>query len=369
MKQFAKWCFTFCSYCFVFVFFAAALTPYISPLWFWPMSFLALGFPYLALGMLFLIFVWFFIRKKTALVFCFVLLTGYKNLLSTITWHCTQNTTKQPKETIRILSWNVRGFDNPSTYIDSPGSVRQQMFNYIKLSNPDIICTQEFTEHNGKGLISNTTELLDMGYAFNFRTNELSHLYPYGLVQSGTAIFSKLPITNSGKIMYADSSFPEHIAYIDVKMKNKMCRIFSTHFKSYNFSAVEDVSNKAKFYGDSTFIYRASKFEKLRTFSKEHVVQSNKVKEIMRQSPYPFVFCADLNDVPTSYSYHIISKGLQDAFLQRGCGTGGTMDSMPPTLRIDYLLADKSISINNYQLNKMHLSDHYPQIIDISWKQ
>ena len=36
-------------------------------------------------------------------------------------------------------------------------------------------------------------------------------------------------------------------------------------------------------------------------------------KEAMRRSPFPLILGADLNSVPASYPYHILSAGLQDA--------------------------------------------------------
>ncbi len=369
MKKLLLTCLTVGTFLWVLIYFLSCLTPYITPRFFWPMSFLALGFPYLAAGIIGLIFIWLFIKKKISLFLVVILLAGYQNLFSTVGIHFLKHPIARPAGALRILTWNVRGFDNPSTYIDTLGSIRQQMFDFIRETNPDIICTQEFTEHFGKGMVSNTTELLDLGYNYYYRTNEMSHLYPYGLVVSGSAIFSRLPITDSGKVMYNDSSYPEHLAYVDIQMQGKPLRIFSTHFKSFNFGSIYiENDNRAKYYGDTNFIYDASKFEKLKVFSQDQVLQSRLAKSILNKSPYPVIFCGDLNSVPTSYQYHTIADGLQDAFLQKGCGLGTTMDSLPKTLRIDYMLVDKKISIKNYFLKQLHLSDHYPQIIDVTWK-
>ena len=110
-------------------------------------------------------------------------------------------------------------------------------------------------------------------------------------------------------------------------------------------------------------------FEKLKVFAQEHVKEAWIAKREMDKSPYPIVFNGDLNTVPASYPYHFLSKGLQDVFLSSGFGLGTTMDSLPKTLRIDYLLIDKKLTIKNYYLQQLHLSDHYPQIVDLAWKQ
>ena len=42
------------------------------------------------------------------------------------------------------------------------------------------------------------------------------------------------------------------------------------------------------------------------------------------------------------------------------------MDSLPQTLRIDFLFVDKKLLINFYK-HEVHLSDHFPQLIDVKW--
>ena len=76
-----------------------------------------------------------------------------------------------------------------------------------------------------------------------------------------------------------------------------------------------------------------------------------------------------MNSVPASFSYHEMSAGLQDAFVKKGWGLGYTMDYLPKTLRIDVLLFDKKFSIQKFKRDKLHLSDHYPQMADVTWKK
>lgn len=370
MKKTLFFSFAFVTVLFALIYLCACLTPYISPQSFWPMAFLALGYFYLASGIFILMIAWLFVRKKIGLLLLVVLLAGYPNLFSTFAFHLSTKSVAKPPGTIRIMTWNVRGFDNPSDFQDTAGSVRQRMFDYIRDSAPDVICIQEFAEHKARSLISNTTQLLDIGYNYFYRTDELFHRYHWGCIKSGTAIFSKIPIEAFGQMIYNDSSWPEHICFIDVRMNDRPLRIFSTHFKSLNLDAVMLDSNARTYYhGDNSFIYTASKFEKLKAYPRDHAVESEMARDFINKSPYPFVFCGDLNTVPASYPYHIMSHGLQDAFLQFGSGLGTTMDSLPKPLRIDYFLVDKRISIKNYVRNEVHLSDHFPQIIDVTWKQ
>lgn len=354
-----------------FTYFASCLTPYISPVHFWPMAFLALGFPYLAVVILILAFVWLFINRRVALFLLLLFFIGFQNLFATFALNPSpkQAVTKSPGS-LRVLTWNVRGFDNPSVTSDTVHSVRAQMFRYISKVNPDVLCLQEFAEHLVSGTFSNTAELKKLGYVYFYRTDEMPRHYPYGTVLSGTAIFSKIPIIDSGKIMLGDPSYPEYLAFADVPLQNKKVRIFATHLKSINlFANPADTSNKVIFYGDSDFVYTSTKFEKLKAFGQAHAREAVIAKQAVNKSPFPVVIGTDMNSVPTSYPYHIMSAGLQDAFKLNGWGLGTSIGDLPKTLRIDFLLVDKKLSIINFHKDEVHLSDHFPQFIDVEWNK
>lgn len=353
-----------------FTYLISCLTPYISPVHFWPMAFLALGFPYLALGLLLLTFVWIFIRKKVALFLVLLLFTGFQNLFATFALNPAKSSLEKDTGSLRILTWNVRGFDNPTISRDSANTTRTRMFNYISQVNPDVLCLQEFSEHYMPGTFSNTAELKKLGYIYINRTDEVLHRYPFGKILSGTAIFSKIPFIHSGNVMLGDSSYPEYLASVDVRHQNKVIRIFSTHFKSINlFASPADTSNRVILYGDTDFVYHRTKFEKLKKFAQAHSREALIIKNSINESPYPVVFGTDMNSVPTSFPYHTVSAGLQDAFKLKGWGLGTTMTGLPKTLRIDFLFVDKRLGIKNFTKDEIVLSDHFPQFVDVSLKE
>ena len=350
----------------------SCLTPYLSPIDFGMLAFFELGFPYLALLILLLLFIWFFIRKKISVLLLLLLLLGYKNLTSTLAINgaSPKNDDIIKGKSLQILTWNVRGFDNPAVSADSPRSNRRLMFDFIKNSGADILCLQEFNEMDAPGVFSNTKDLINLGYPHYYLTNDIRRVFPWGIVVTSSAIFSKIPLQDTGRIMLGDSSYPEYLGYADVMMDQKPLRIFTTHFKSLNlFAKYIDTVSTVIFHGDKEYVYTASKFEKIQVFSEEHSFQAGIAKKAMNNSRWPVLFTGDLNSVPASHAYHIISKGLQDAFLQKGNGLGTTLDSLPPTLRIDYLLADKKMKIVSWKKEIMHASDHYPQQIHIKWEE
>ncbi|MGN6246740.1 MAG: endonuclease/exonuclease/phosphatase family protein [Ginsengibacter sp.] len=87
----------------------------------------------------------------------------------------------------------------------------------------------------------------------------------------------------------------------------------------------------------------------------------------MEKSPYPVILTGDFNDVPNSNTYFTISKNMQDVFLKKGSFIGRTFRFISPTLRIDYILADKSFKVNQMRIIHVSYSDHYPVEADLQY--
>lgn len=95
-------------------------------------------------------------------------------------------------------------------------------------------------------------------------------------------------------------------------------------------------------------------------------VQADRIREEIEKSPYPVIVCGDFNDVPNSYAYETIGKGLQNAFEKKGAGLGRTFSGIAPTLRIDNIFIDNRYQVEQYVRIKKKLSDHFPIITDIT---
>jgi endonuclease/exonuclease/phosphatase family metal-dependent hydrolase len=92
--------------------------------------------------------------------------------------------------------------------------------------------------------------------------------------------------------------------------------------------------------------------------------QADMVKEAIESSPYTSIVTGDFNDVPNSYTYYTISDDLQDAFLKKSFGVGRTFSGISPTLRIDYILASKNLSVLQFDRHVRKYSDHYMLVAD-----
>ncbi len=79
-----------------------------------------------------------------------------------------------------------------------------------------------------------------------------------------------------------------------------------------------------------------------------------------RNAGKPMILCGDFNDTPVSYTYHKLSRNLNDAFIGSGTGMGTTFRGNFPYVRIDYLLYSDDFKAYHYKTGKINWSDHYP---------
>ena len=351
----------------------ACLTPFISAAYFFPFTFLALGFPVLLMGMVF----WLVVclcwcsssKKKKVSLFLFIILLGYKNIVSTVAFHPFSSSTKS-NQSFRVLSWNVKGFiSNDSSKIMKNNIVADMML-FIKNTNADILCVQDFEQMSPKPYCQFINYITDsLHFPYHYYSVDLDTTMFYGSTQYGTCIFSKYPIQKFGSIAYSGKHFTESLGFADVIINNKPIRIFNTHLRSMYLGMTKEytTSNFKYIMNDTNIAFHSTTFDKLKYFDTSHINQAKLIKKVMDTTTIPFIFCADLNSVPSSYIYHYISNNLNDAFVQQGLGWGGTYSSSIPFYRIDVVLMSKALKAIHYVSPKLELSDHYPVVVDIGW--
>jgi endonuclease/exonuclease/phosphatase family metal-dependent hydrolase len=369
LKRFVFGCF----FVNLFFYLISCFTPLISPQYFSVMTFLALGFPLLLLGMLFwLLVTLFFKRKKSLLVFLFILV-GYKNIHSTIGFSFSNSSLAEKKSnSFRVLSWNVKNFINHELKQDTVGCAYRKMMTFIKSTNADFFCIQDFEQQDSSIFLHPINYIKDsLNYPYSYFSVDIDTTTKYGHSRYGTCIFSRFPIVNSGSVQYIGKKhFNESLGYADIEIKNKKLRIFNTHLRSMYLSIRDSKQFDFKYVIDDTMlVFRSSKFDKLKYFDTSHINQTKIIKNTFDTTKIPYVFCADLNSVSSSYVYNQISKNLNDAFVQKGFGWGGTYSSLMPFLRIDVVLMSKELEATTYYSPKLQLSDHYPIVADIIFKK
>jgi endonuclease/exonuclease/phosphatase family metal-dependent hydrolase len=240
------------------------------------------------------------------------------------------------------------------------------MMELIAQQDADIFCMQEFFHSNDSAWYPNLTYIRSH---FNYPYYYYSHDNDGDNHYIGTIIFSRYPIIDSGMVRSPRPSLPEALMHADIKVNDDTIRVFTTHLQSLqlqksDYEKIDRIKDaEGEMVSDSRTIF--SKLKKGITYRK---LQADIVRKVLGDSPYPFLFCGDLNDVPNSYTYFTVKGDLQDAFLKKGFGIGRTFSSLSPTLRIDYLFADDNFRIEQFNRVVKNYSDHYLIMADVKLK-
>ena len=288
------------------------LSPIIDPINFWPISFIALIYPFLFfINIIFLIF-WFFSWKKYVWANIIIILIGSSHIERFIGINEVNHDIIIDNK-IKVLTYNVRLF-NKNENIKAK-DIKRKIIDFINKENPNILCLQEFEEASNNILFD------------SLNSEQLAK-------NSRLQIFSKFLEIDGGVVK-------DNICiYKDLKIGEDTLRVYNIHLHS-------NWAHKIK-----------SSFQR----------RSEEVKFIIKHinlCPYKSIICGDLNDTPMSYVYNILASNFNDSFVLSGKGIGESHTSIP-LLRIDYIFSSLGIHSYNYKKHKVKYSDHNPISCDVS---
>lgn len=352
----------------VFFFLLACVTPYLDPQRWWLLYILTLGFPFLLLLVILLMLGWLLVKPKYALISLGALLLGIKSISNLFAFHSPPAFSQQkPPGSIRVATWNVARFIEMRRNFNEGSRTRLRMMEQIQAQDADIICMQEFFHSLAPDWYPNLTYI---SKHFNYPYYYFSHDVDGDKHFTGSVIFSRFPIIDSGLIRYPRPTLPEALMHADVKVGNDTMRIYTTHLQSVQFKASDYQTIQHIRSGDDGIVNNSKTiFSKLRTGISNRKIQADIISQVLGDSPYPVLFCADLNDVPNSYTYNQVRGDMQDAFLKKGFGIGRTFTALAPTLRIDYIFADDRFKIAQFKRISKRYSDHYMLVADLQLQQ
>lgn len=349
----------------------ACLVPFINSGKSWFIAMLGLVFPLLFVLMTGFLVYWIIRRSKWAFVCLAALLLSWKQVSVMFSFHFPKEFSKKKSAgTLRILTWNLSGWGQFNASDKTKLNNQDKMLELIQNSNADVLCFEEYIYlQNKKVQDSIIPSLRAHGYTYSYfvKTKFDEHIYQSTKLIT-TIIISKYPIVDTSHFFYTDEQLVEPLIRADIKFNNRVVRIFTTHLESVRFarSDFQALHNLKKPIDASLGSSRLIAY-KLRNAYRSRAAQAEYLNKQIRESPYPVLVCGDFNDVPNSYTYFTIKGDLQDAFLKKGAGFGRTLRMISPTLRIDYILADKRFDITQYHKMEVPYSDHYPILADVEF--
>ncbi|GAB3424346.1 endonuclease/exonuclease/phosphatase family protein [Niabella aquatica] len=349
-------------------FLLACITPHTSPEN-WPLvALISLAFPFLLILVIVFLVWWLLVRRKWALLSGIVLILGSGEITDFFAFKFYASFKESKNEgTIRIATWNVARFIEMVRNNNMGSQTRYKMLKQIGQVNADILCFQEFSSSINPDWYNNIVAVSKgLGYPYYYFHHDLDG----DRLFNGNVIFSRFPIVDTGMVRFPRPTLPEAIVFADIKVGKKLIRVHTTHLQSNQFRK-EDLSKIQEIKGGKGNILSNTRYilSKLSVAITHRSIQADMVHTIIANSPYPVIFCGDMNDVPNSYTYKTVKGNMQDAFLQKGFGIGRTYTSLSPTLRIDYILADEHFNIGQCKRVTTGYSDHYMVVADVSLKK
>lgn len=318
----------------------------------------ALFYPILLiLNTIFIIF-WIFRLRFWFLLSLIAIIAGYGMFFKTFAFNADKPVGNYD-DALKLVSYNVRLFDQYKWTGGQNYFTRNSIFDFTNSQQADIVCFQEFFHGTEKtfptiGPFLQRSDLKNYHVDYvQVRGNDTKH---YGL-----ATFTKFPIVGKGDIHFEGSSANSGI-YTDIIFKEDTIRVFNFHLESVKLSRadhqfVSEVIDPGTGTSSSNSEIIAGKLSRA---AKRRAKQAEIVEGYIKHSPYPVIVCGDFNDTPLSYVYHIISRGLKDAFLEIGSGAGETYAGGIPFLRIDYILHSDALEAYRFERHRVDYSDHYP---------
>ena len=312
------------------------LLQYVEPKHFAYLSVLSLTVPLLIILNLLFVIYWLLKIKKQLIVSLFVLVIGYSHVLSLYKFSSSKNI--EDDDNITIMNYNVRLF-NLYNWIPEK-DIEAQIVSLVKEEQPDVVSFQEYYQHDN----------VDLSF-YKYKYEKLSGQK----VKNGQAIFSKYPIVNSGSIDFPDTE--NNAIFVDVVKGIDSIRIYNVHLQSSGINT--DVEKLNRDNSERLFKRVVKTFKKQQSQAELFIDHKNK-------SPHKVIVCGDFNNTSYSYVYRKVKGKLVDAFDEAGKGFGRTFDFKYFPVRIDFILVDKSFSVNGFKSFNEKLSDHFPILTRVS---
>lgn len=258
----------------------------------------------------------------------------------------------------RVASFNVRVFDLYNW--KSNKQTRDSILGYLADLDADILCLQEFYKTTNLGYFNTLDTLLTIQHARNAH-EEYSTASHKGKHKYGIVTLSSYPVIAKGRVPMSTNDHNLAI-WTDLLVDQDTLRVFNMHLASLKISHLEaeihDHIEKEDFVGQLKNAFDL--YRMLDNAFKRREVQAKAVRKAIDTCPHPFIVCGDMNDTPGSYAYHLISKDLNDAFMEYGRGAGSTYIGFYPSFRIDYILYSPELNVSSFRTENVKLSDHRP---------
>lgn len=254
--------------------------------------------------------------------------------------------------TLDVASYNVRSFQ-----MDYGGSSLQNVADWVREKNVDVVCLQEVPCVMPKSILVDAFSFMPYMIVAPKRTGELS-----------VVVFSRFPVQSAVSV-----SFPEraNCALIsNLNINGKIIRLLTCHLQTTNWNQLKGEKNVDRFsFGRNIKRWLMSESVISRNYLYREA-QSDYLKKKIENSSLPTIVCGDFNATPFSYTYRTMKGKLADSFQECGTGYAFTYRFLYQMLRIDYLFySQHDFTALHYESPELQYSDHKPIIVKLALKK
>lgn len=259
-------------------------------------------------------------------------------------------TTKVPEreehpQMVTLMSYNVHMFYGPKDNPAPTDSIAREFLALVAEYRPDVLCLQEY---QAVPKVNVTDSLMLQGYNHYHGT----HMSNAG-APSGSVVFSKLPITYVSKI---DNTK----LLVELMHDSSRFRVCCIHMDSYQLDTVEKHEMEKLRHGEVKAPSRKTLGKVKETILCHEGEWEQRLSPVVTECSLPLVMAGDLNDIPTSWLYHQISKHMTDTYREKGVGYCTTYHGGSPKFRIDMVFHSEGMQTLSYKRIRSTVSDHYP---------
>lgn len=259
-------------------------------------------------------------------------------------------------KTLRIATYNINYFSfDPEYQI----AVRQ-VAAFLRGNDVEVVCFQEFAE-NPHFTPDSLSVLFQMPY-YTLGHNSVDY--------KDLAIFSKYPLSGSHTMKFP--GMPSSAMWTDMDVDGFKLRLMTAHMQTTSINQEKDDLDRQIALGSTVDQARAAiRISNIMKHNfRRRASQAEHITAVMDTTAMPLIFCADVNDTPSSFVYNtLMGNGARvDGFKQAGKGYGYTFHNMKKLLRIDYILHTPQLQTIEYYSPYEYFSDHNPVISEIVLK-
>lgn len=301
-------------------------------------------------------------RLASALVLVVLLLNWYWQVCPMHLFYGEEPTNK----TFRVVTYNIYPQVDSTQY----GQWQRDMLKEIKRQHPDILCLQEFQNNNltllEEGLnkyFSYSEEIIEERKSARYR------LYSR-LKMSNMAFYKSTVELDTKKISHSfDKSIETHKKWqpffsADIHLPNgDSVTVFSCHLQSNGYSTIRRSMKESESWIDGLGRYK----EAISSANKLRLWQAQNLLQVLDSigNDHPIIVAGDMNDFNRSECLTTIQgKNLSDAWWKGGKGLGLTYSGFGLHLRLDHILFNERLKLQQVEVGRSELSDHRPLIAD-----